>query len=282
MGISLFFKLYLLKLIDFFITNRLCYFIHRFFSWIYLRWMLWIWGIEVHNSTHLIDNKVHIQIDTFKKIRERSRLFKDLDIVFICDGNRRWATKNNIGDNQIKIQYGFEKIEEIIEFSYLNGLHSVSFYVFSIRNFQRDAKEVTAIKEFITSEKIQNYPFQLKLYGDFSYFKDSTITEKLLEIEEKSGLKNDGFIVNIFISYNSTNCDKDKTNKRQFFNDNVDLVIRTSGEKRLSDFMVRQVANGCGVNFINCLWPELTLSHITFMILLYKIEMYFFRKKSYK
>lgn len=282
MKISLFLKLYLLKLIDFFITNRLCYSIHKLFSWMYFQWMRWMWRIEFHNGTLSINNKVYIQIDTFKKIREKSKLFKDLDIVFICDGNRRWATKNNIDNNQTKIQYGIEKIEQIIEFSYLHGLRSVSFYIFSIRNFQRDSAEIMAIKKFITNGKIQNYPFQLKLYGDFSYFEDATIIEKLLEIEEKSDSRNNSFIVNIFISYNSTNCDKDKTNKRQFFNDNVDLVIRTSGEKRLSDFMIRQVASGCGVNFVNCLWPELTLSHITFMLLLYKIEMQFFRKKSHK
>lgn len=210
---------------------------------------------------------------------KRISIFQNLSVAFIADGNRRWhrmrskSTGGAVSSSSLpvkndKIDSGFRKIEEIIKFAYFNSLKEVSFFCFAVKNFKRPANEVNEIMDYIRDSRPLEHslPIKLQIYGDMSLLRpDVQDSLKLFEERTKS---NTGMTVNLFISYNSSN-DEHSPNR---FNKRVDILIRTSGEKRISDFMVRQVASGTAVDFVAPYWPELSLLHLNLILCKYLLE----------
>lgn len=271
------------KSLDFLINSKLFNWLHRMISYLFIKalWIFYSFAVEKGG----LFKRSELNLKDLWKIRKVSMAFQGLDVAFICDGNRRWAKKQSMKNNAFsadgqmsvkdKISVGLEKIHQIIQVSYAMGLRSASFYIFAIRNFKR-TDEINSIKQFLKECHSGEYPFKFKIYGDLSRFESPEIEAKILEAEKNSGANSkdapNPFTVNIFISYNSTECDRDPNNTREYFNDNVDLIIRTSGEKRLSDFLVRHVAKGTAFYPVRNLWPDFTISHLMFVLLLHKYE----------
>lgn len=166
-----------------------------------------------------------------------------------------------------RMRGGVMKITELIEFAYFYGLKEVSLYCFSIKNFQRKKEEVADIMDIIKNNedlKIE-LPVRINVFGNMELL-DGTV-RRILERWEQRTAHNVGLVVNIFFSYSSS-CE---SSDAQFTNP-VDLLIRTSGVKRLSDFMVRQVAGGTAVDFVSPLWPEFSLMHLWLTLAKYRLE----------
>ncbi|OQS55498.1 RER2 [Ecytonucleospora hepatopenaei] len=272
--------LYLLRIGDFFIDNKIFLFMHNIISFCMFFFYKIFYGIVFKHVSFdgkedhvLFDSEENNTILKIQKLRKNKGMFKNINMVFICDGNRRWAKKHGYTDTTKKVEIGINKIHEIILFLYLQGCKSASFYVFAIRNFRRASDELSAIKKYLKSESIKKYNLKVKIYGEIERFEDKQVVENISKWENNSNSINDEtFVINLFLAYNSTECDKDKSNLRAYFDDPVDILVRTSGERRLSDFMVRQVASGTQVKFISPLWPELTISHVFFILLQQKFE----------
>lgn len=206
----------------------------------------------------------------FINYRLQFYIVKDLKIAFIADGNRRYLKKMNKDIEQVK-EDGLKRIKEIIEFCNQFNIPEVGFYCFSIKNFKRSDKEVQNVLQLLTyNPYITNY--KVRVIGNLDLLPPA-IGENMrkLEISTKN---NTGIIVNLFIAYSTQN----EVENGIKFTGEVDLIVRTSGEKRLSDFLILQCCRGTNIFFCDFLWPEITLVHLYLIMLKYKLEQIFFKK----
>lgn len=167
-----------------------------------------------------------------------------------------------------RFKYGFDKLKEIIKYALYTGIEEVSFYCLSIKNLNRKKSDIEPIMDMIRKKSLDDMNIQCKfnVYGRLDLL-ESDVKQALLDLVEKTK-DNKGFVLNLFVAYSST----DEECRGIEFDRKVDLLIRTGGEKRLSDFMVRQVANGTSVDFLSPKWPEISLLHISLTIFKYQLE----------
>ena len=202
-------------------------------------------------------------------------------VAIIMDGNGRWAQKNKISKkkgheqgvrNCIKICENLKKLDFKI--------NEISFYVFSTENWNRSPLEVSnlfkIIESFYTSFKISanNNNISVRHYG--SRKRLSSKIKKIIDDVVQSTEKNDGTHVNLLFNYGSRQEIEDAIkkiqteNKKKFnFRDYLyvpkskdpDLIIRTGGEMRLSNFMLWQSAYS-ELYFIKTLWPDFKITSL--------------------
>ncbi len=203
-------------------------------------------------------------------------------IAIIMDGNRRWAKQRGL-EASLGHKEGAENLKRIAKFANSIGIKYMTVYAFSTENWKRTEKEVSAImkllkfylKDFLTSANNNN--IKINVIGtDFKL--NDEIKEEILKVEEKT-LKDTGMTLNIAFNYggrdeivNATKkiAEKVKENEmsieeitEQTIANNIytagqpdpDLVIRTSGEQRISNFLLWQIAYSEFV-FSNKYWPE--------------------------
>lgn len=209
---------------------------------------------------------------------------KDLPvhIAFIMDGNGRWAKKRGMprlfGHNA-----GTETLKRIVMASKRLNIQYITFYAFSTENWKRPSEEVEGLMKilvkFIRSEinEIHRNNIKINILGDYktipTYAKEEV--ERALDITQN----NDGMYFNIALNYGGRDeiihavkniliqndvkkIDLDHVNE-SFFSDYLytkgmpdpDLLIRTSGEQRLSNFMLWQMAYTEFV-FESGFWPD--------------------------
>jgi len=198
-------------------------------------------------------------------------IFQGMSIAFICDGNRRYMKKQGLED-PFERDDGLDKIYELIQFAYTYDIREVSFFCFAIKNFKRKSSEVDGIMNIIRDkfkspeEKNIRIKAKIMVYGRLDLVKED-IRDKLILIQNETQFNQD-ILVNIFFAYSA----EDEIIQGIKFNNNVDLLIRTGNEKRLSDFMIRQVAQGTSVFFAKPLWPEISSTHLFLILLKHKLE----------
>lgn len=209
-------------------------------------------------------------------------------VAVIMDGNGRWATKNKVtrvqGHNQ-----GMLAMKEIIKRADILGIKYLTVYAFSTENWKRSAEEVGGIfkllVKYIASElaELQKNNVKVRILGDYTQIPDSAVAsiEKALKTTEN----NDGLQFNIALNYGSRleilrsvktiasmveagqlkaeDIDEEMISRYLYTGDengNVpdpDLIIRTSGEERLSNFLLWQCAYS-EFAFTDSLWPDFT------------------------
>jgi len=197
-------------------------------------------------------------------------------IAFILDGNKRWAKKNNIN---LKNAYkkGLENISDLVINCLDIKLKYLTLFTLSSENIQRQSV---------------NNIFQV-IYDDFSFFLESIIKEQKIKIKiigskvnlpskilklinhcEHETKNNKNLILNLAFNYGFKNeihyvlkkikddksikINTDKDINKLFFLGNIqdpDLLIRTGGEKRLSNFIMYNLTY-TEIFFINTLWPD--------------------------
>ena len=193
-------------------------------------------------------------------------------VAFIMDGNGRWGVKKGKGRNFGHLQ-GIETVKKIVESSIRLKIPIVTFYVFSSENWKRPKKEINflfkLIKNYFSKEikNIINQGLKINIFGELNK----------LQLEIKSTLiktmyltkKNKRISVNLAINYgakneilNAAKKIKKKINLKNFeknlYTKNLpdpDVLIRTGGHKRLSNFMLWQMAY-TELFFLNKLWPD--------------------------
>lgn len=205
-----------------------------------------------------------------------------LHVGIIMDGNRRWAKQNGLpvysGHSQ-----GAEVFKSLALYCNKIGLKHLTVYAFSTENWKRSAAEVSALmillKKYLNKviNEFSSENIKMKFLGNVSAF--SSDIQKLIQKIEKDSANNTGLQLNIAINYGgkseilrATKKIAEKVNLKEIdinsvdekmFSENlyaagqpdIDLLIRTGGEKRISNFMLWQCAYA-EFYFTDTLWPN--------------------------
>ncbi len=203
-------------------------------------------------------------------------------IAIILDGNGRWAKKRNMPRNYGHTQ-GSKTVEKICEDAYKIGVKYLTVYAFSTENWKRPKDEVDAIMKLLrsylqTSKKTaKKNNMRVRILGDKTGLSED-IQKSIDELEEVSR-ENTGLNLQVAINYggrdeiiravkalsldikkNTIAIDNIDENVMENYMDtkgipDPDLLIRTSGEKRLSNFLLWQLAY-TEFYFTDVLWPD--------------------------
>lgn len=205
-------------------------------------------------------------------------------VAIITDGNGRWAKKRGLPRTAGHAQ-GMKRVREIIRASDHLGIKVLTFYSFSTENWKRPKDEVEYLMklpiEFLKTDlkELIERNVKVQMLGEKS--KTPSATQRaLLEFEEKTK-ENTGLILNFAINYGSRDeilqavrqiiddvqngdIDKEQINEQLMSQylltkglPDPDLVIRTSGEIRVSNFLLWQLAYS-ELWFTDILWPDFT------------------------
>ncbi|KAF5062472.1 Ditrans,polycis-undecaprenyl-diphosphate synthase [anaerobic digester metagenome] len=203
-------------------------------------------------------------------------------IAIIMDGNGRWAAKRAL-PRKAGHKAGAEAFERLITEAKDIGIQHITVYAFSTENWKRSDEEVNAIMDLMRHYLKNSFQRFLKdnvkmhIIGDISRL-DKDIQEQIQEVEEKSREK-DGMTVHIALNYGgrdellrSVQRITEKALNGQIslqditeetVEENLDtagvpdpeLLIRTSGEERISNFLLWQIAYS-EFYFTDVLWPD--------------------------
>ena len=200
------------------------------------------------------------------------------NIAIIMDGNGRWAKKNNL---QIKEGHarGVSALKKIVEESVNQNIESLTVYAFSTENWKRPKSEVKAINNLIVNsinnelDELIEQNVKVRFFGDYSNFGKKTY-EKIKFAEEKSFSNKPKLRLNIALGYGGKmdiiNIAREVSRlkiKASDINDHtinelsqvpessIDLLIRTGGDTRISNFLLYQIAYS-EIHFVRKLWPD--------------------------
>ena len=197
----------------------------------------------------------------------------------ILDGNRRWAKKRGL-PMSIGHREGLKNLEKIGDYVFKKGVKILTVYLFSYENWKRTEKEVNFLMKLLISslsdkeiKKIHKKGIKINIIGNIE--KLSKEAFKRIENAEKITENNKEGIINFAVSYSGRmeilsaikKIIKDKIDiekiKEELFETylythnipSVDLIIRTGGEHRLSNFLTWQSAYA-ELYFSDKLWPS--------------------------
>ena len=193
-------------------------------------------------------------------------------IAFIMDGNGRWGKKKRKGRNFGHLK-GLETVKKIVNYSIKLKIPIITFYVFSSENWKRPKTEINflfkLINKYFHSEinNVKDQGIKINIIGDLKKIPKSI--RKTLTNSVQLTKKNNKIIVNLAINYGSKveilNACKRVKNKLSIKNlekklyltnlPNPDILIRTGGHQRLSNFMLWQLAYS-ELFFLKKLWPD--------------------------
>ncbi len=203
-------------------------------------------------------------------------------VAIIMDGNGRWAKKRLLPRNAGH-KKGAQVVEQIVEDAEGLGIKYLTVYAFSTENWKRPKEEVDALMNLLSDylkdciERSNKNNMIVRVIGDKTALRDD-IVEKIDELEVISS-KNTGITFTIAINYGSRDemvramkkmasdiengsVKADDINEKMFEEyldtkgmPDPDLLIRTSGEERLSNYMLWQLAYS-EFYFTDVLWPD--------------------------
>ena len=205
-------------------------------------------------------------------------------IGIIPDGNRR-AAKRLMKRPWMGHKWGIEKLRELFKWSRELDIKEITVYAFSLKNFNRPKEEFDFLMNLFRKEfdHLKNDPeiyenkIKINFIGRINLFAQD-IQEKMKELEERTK-NHDKYIINFAMAYDGRaevvdtikkiatqvkegkikieDIDEDLIKKNLYMDNDVDLIIRTSGEKRTSSFLPLQ-ADYAELVFIENYWPDLT------------------------
>jgi undecaprenyl diphosphate synthase len=207
-------------------------------------------------------------------------------IAFIMDGNGRWGQQKKRNRNFGHLK-GVDTIKKIIKGSIKLKIPIVSFYVFSTENWKRPKTEVKFLFKLINSyfskeiKSVIKQGVKINIIGEVK--KLSKKLQKTLNQSIYLTRKNKKIIVNLAINYgskkeiiNTFKKIKKNINVKNFEKNlytknmpNPDIMVRTGGQKRLSNFMLWQLAY-TELFFLNKLWPDFQVKDLKRVINIYK------------
>lgn len=209
-------------------------------------------------------------------------------IGFIIDGNRRWAKKHGLPPYEGHLA-GYEKIKDIVVESVNQGVSYVSAYIFSTENWKRSKDEVSKLMGLVLKLLISDLPIleknniKLLVLGSKDNL-DKKIVSAINEAEQKTAKNTAGTlalcfnyggrleIVDAFKKIASLNIDAKDINEDLIEQNlyapevpSVDIIVRTSGEQRISNFMLWRSAYS-EMMFIEKNWPDMTKKDVKLII----------------
>lgn len=220
-------------------------------------------------------------------------------VAIIMDGNRRFAQKKSMDRAEGHLK-GFDKLAETLEWCLDLGIMEVTVYAFSIENFKRSKEEVDCLMELahqkftrLIQEKdlIEKHGVSIRVLGNLSLLPHSI--QKLIGEAVNISKHNDRAILNVCFSYTSRDeictamkelaegVDRGELKPSDVSEEllekclythkspDPDLLIRTSGEVRLSDFLLWQSSFSV-LSFMKVLWPDFSVWHLYGAVLQYQ------------
>ena len=200
------------------------------------------------------------------------------NIAIIMDGNGRWAKKNNLQIKEGHVR-GVSALKEIVKESVNQNIESLTVYAFSTENWKRPKSEVKAINNLIVNsinnelDELIEQNVKVRFFGDYSNFGKKTY-EKIKFAEEKSFSNKPKLRLNVALGYGgkmdiiniarevsrlkikASNIDEHTISElSQVPESNIDLLIRTGGDTRISNFLLYQIAYS-EIHFVKKLWPD--------------------------
>lgn len=206
-----------------------------------------------------------------------------MSIAVIPDGNRR-AAKRLMKQSWMGHTWGVEKTRELLRWCKEFDIKEITFYAFSLKNFNRPKeefdflmqlfkKELTRIKD---DKEIHQNNIKIRFIGRLNMF-DKELQEKMQQVMEATKSYNK-HIINFAMAYDGRaevidavkkiakqvkegkldieDINEEVIKKNLYISNDVDLIIRTSGEKRTSSFLPLQ-ADYAELVFIDDYWPDL-------------------------
>lgn len=216
-------------------------------------------------------------------IKQNNNLPKNVGIIM--DGNGRWAVKNSF-----RVSEGHKKgvnvVRKVVEESVKQDIKSLTLYAFSSENWKRPKTEINAIKKLIIkaiddqSQELIDQKVKLKFFGDIDSF-GKKIINKISKIESDTYRKDSSLDLNVALGYGgqqdiinivknaSKQVSSGKLNIRDINKktietfssvpvEDIDLLIRTGGDKRVSNFLLFQIAYA-EIMFIDKFWPDFSV-----------------------
>ena len=217
-------------------------------------------------------------------------------IAFCMDGNRRYAKKEQLelGNGHVA---GFESMLRILVACYQLGIQTVSVYAFSIENFNRAPEESEALFDLVRTRlwdmvadknsQISQLDWKIEFPGRRALL-DRSVLDRITDIEEKTR-HCCGMTVNICAPYTTRDDlatalqaaaqSREPASMAAFEQKRylaaapkLDILVRTSGETRLSDFMVWEADSQCTFEFIPQLWPEFTVWELLLIVIKWQLR----------
>lgn len=205
-------------------------------------------------------------------------------LACIMDGNRRWAIKQGLIPS-LGHRKGLDAIKSVVDFCLEKKIEYLSLYTFSIENLQRTAAEQSYLFEVLAYEAVQDLALfkqknvNIRFIGDRALFPKSI--KPLCEKIEKDTRECNGLYLNFLLCYGgrqeivdtvkriAIKVKKGDLQEPDITTDifehflwtagipNPDLIIRTGGFHRLSNFLLFQGAYS-ELYFLDCLWPDIS------------------------
>lgn len=217
-------------------------------------------------------------------------------IAIIMDGNRRWAKEKKL---PVKMGHkeGAKTIEKIVRYANKIGIKHITAYAFSTENWKRSEEEVSGLmsllKQYLDdfSKKADTENFKIRVLGDISVLRKD-LQDSIYEAMERTK-NNTGVSFNIALNYGGRDeivkatraiaqkvrdgnmsveeINEDVFSKHMYTYDipDPDLLIRTSGELRLSGFLIWQMAY-TEFLFVDKYWPDYNEKDLDEAIEVYK------------
>jgi undecaprenyl diphosphate synthase len=197
-------------------------------------------------------------------------------IAIIMDGNRRWAKNKGLAP-LMGHKKGYERFKEIADYCIEIGIRHLTVYAFSTENWKRSEDEVKGLMDLLRfgikteQKRLASKDFQIKVIGRKSDLPQD-IQEAIYEVEKNTAGNTSG-VLNIAISYGGKAEVVDAVNEalkagateitENIITENLytlgqpdpDLIIRTGGEHRLSNFLLWQ-SSYAELYFTDTLWPD--------------------------
>tara|TARA_B100000965_G_scaffold150710_1_gene125254 strand:- start:58 stop:780 length:723 start_codon:yes stop_codon:yes gene_type:complete len=206
------------------------------------------------------------------------------NVGIIMDGNGRWALKNSLKISQGHKQ-GVKIVRDIVEESVKQNIKSLTLYAFSSENWKRPKAEVTAIKNLVVEAindqvpELKEKKVRLKFFGHLDDF-GKKILDKISYAENETACMSCKLGLNVALGYGGKqdivdavknislkvlskeikikDIDEKTINKNSSVPiDDIDLLIRTGGDNRISNFLLFQIAYA-EIMFIDKYWPDFT------------------------
>jgi undecaprenyl diphosphate synthase len=196
-------------------------------------------------------------------------------VAIIMDGNGRWALERG-KSRDYGHQQGLRAIEKIVDYSIEKKISYLTLFVFSSENWKRPKKEVNFLFKLLEKYfkknllKVIRNGINLKIIGN--KLKLAKNLKKIIKLAEKKTKKNKKISIQLALNYgskheiiNSMKIIKKKNQKitKKNFEKNLytsdfpnpDILIRTGGQRRVSNFLLWQIAY-TEIFFVNKLWPD--------------------------
>ncbi len=222
--------------------------------------------------------------DTMNKDIDKGKIPQH--VAIIMDGNGRWAQQQNLSRTQGHIA-GVKRVEDIIDYAQEIGIKVLTLYTFSSENWNRPTNEVSTIMNIVTAvlnrktKKLKGDNMRFGMIGREDGLPESALNAIKMVINETS--KNTGLLINLAFNYGArqeildaiksisqsvkdgkltTDDITEELFSRSLYTKDLpdpDLLIRTSGEKRISNFLLWQLSYA-EFYFTEKFWPDFDIA----------------------